>query len=157
MNTASHRKLTAAFVAIAATLILAACMSMAQLHGQPGADLSAVRVGASRAEVEGQVGAPLRQWITTEGVEYRLYRYDWGVPGDPAAIFLVTLEVLTLGLPSLMEAAGDKLGLSPKEIDPKRLRNLAVAYDRAGTVLGIFIDVGDFASLPADGRLSPRR
>jgi hypothetical protein len=155
MTTQGWRRLAVATTSGAIVLAQSACASMSsvqQMRGEPAADLSAVKSGASRGEVEARVGAPVRTWITQEGVEYRLYRYDGGVPPDPAAAFLIPIDVLTLGLPTLL----NRVIPEPPEERERRMRTLAVSYDRDGVVLGVFVDVGDFAALPADGKPRPR-
>lgn len=155
MTTQGWRRLCVATTAGAIGITLAACASMLsvqQMRGEPAADLSAVRISASRGEVEARVGAPVRKWMTQEGVEYRLYRYDGGVPPDPAAAFLIPIDVLTLGLPNLL----GRVIPEPPEERERRMRTLAVSYDRDGVVLGVFVDVGDFTALPTDGKPPPR-
>jgi hypothetical protein len=135
----------------AIVVALTACASMAsvqQMRGQPATGLGGLEIGTSRAEVERHVGAPVRTWTTPAGVEYRLYLYDGGVPPDPAAAFLVPIDVLTLGLPTLL----NRVIPETAEERARCLRKVAVSYDQKGVVLGVFLDVGDFAVLPADGK-----
>jgi hypothetical protein len=149
------RALVLAAATFATACGLAGCSSMLSvkmMNGQPGADLSAVRVGATRADVEARLGAPVRTWTTREGVEYWLYRYDGGVPPDPSAAFLVLIDVLTLGLPTALDQAMPETSAEREQ----RMRWVAVSYDREGVVLGVFVDIGDFTALPADGRSPPR-
>lgn len=145
-------ELTTAVVIVAALTSCASMSSVQMMHGQPATNLGAVKIGTSLADVERLVGAPVRTWTTAEGVEYRLYHYDGGVAPDPAAAFLVPIDVLTLGLPTLL----NRVIPETAEDRARRLRTLAVSYDREGKVLGFFVDVGDFSVLPADGKASPR-
>jgi hypothetical protein len=131
---------------VVATLALTGCgsmMSVQMMKGVPGDDLGPVRAASTRQQVEARLGAPVKTWITGGGVEYRLYRYDPGVPPDEAAWLLVPIDVLTLGLPTLIDKA---TASGPAERE-RRLRNLAVAYDAAGAVIGVFVGVGAFTAL----------
>lgn len=142
----------AAGVIVVALTSCASMSSVQMMRGQPATDLGAVKIGISRAEVERRLGPPVGTWTTAEGVEYRFYHYDGGVPPDPAAVFLVPIDVLTLGLPTLL----NRVIPETTEERARRLRKVAVSYDRDGSVLGVFVDVGDFSVLPADGKASPR-
>jgi hypothetical protein len=139
----------AALAALAATLIAGCAVSKA-MHGEPGLDISAVKVGATRAQVEAVVGAPQREWTTREGVRYCMYRYDAGIETLGAGIGMsVFMDVATLGLWEVNDA------LSPDAPDmraPRRYALMAVAYDAQGIAQGVFRDVDEFAALPDDGR-----
>jgi hypothetical protein len=128
------------------------CAVVRAAHGIEGADISAVRVGVTRAEVELRLGSPVRQWTTSSAIEYRMYRYDAGVPGSSAnATAMVLGEISTLGLLELIV----RIPPPPQAgTDPSRLRNIAVAYDQSGIAVGVFIDVGDLEQLPEDGKRS---
>ncbi len=138
-------------VCVAAVLALGGCesmMSVKMMKGEAGDDLGPVRAAGTREQVEARLGAPVKTWLTGNGVEYRLYRYDPGVPPDEAAWLLVPIDVLTLGLPTWIEKAAPP---SPADRE-RRLRNLAVSYDPTGAVLGVFVDVSAFTALPDDGK-----
>lgn len=67
--------------------------------GRSGADISSIVPGATRAQVEAIVGEPVREWITSAGVHYRLYRYDAGVaPDKTGAVFFGFFEAISLGI-----------------------------------------------------------
>jgi hypothetical protein len=126
------------------------CAVATVAHGLEGTDISAVRVGVTRSEVELRLGSPVRQWTTAAGIEYRMYRYDAGMPGSSANTTAAVLgEISTLGLLELIRFLPKP---SPLPVDPSQLKNIAVAYDQNGIAVGVFIDVGDLEQLPEDGR-----
>jgi hypothetical protein len=150
----THRPKSLLAAGLAATILVMGCESMLsvrQARGEPGDDLGPIRSAATRTDVESRLGPAVRSWTTDLGVEYRLYRYDGGTPPDRGAWLLLPIDVLTLGLPSLLDKT---MPDDPLEREA-RTRTLAVAFDRAGSVLGVFVDVGDFTALPADGRPPP--
>ena len=147
----SRRVLLTTTAALALGGGLASCTTEKMARGEPPQDLSPLKPGISRAEVQALLGSAVRTWRTPAGVEYSFYKYDAGVPGDPAAHFLTLITVLTFGLPELLEAAGAEKSDDVQPKDPARFRNVAVSYDSSGRALGIFRDVSDFAVLPADG------
>jgi hypothetical protein len=127
---------------------LSACSVMKELEGVPGTDISTVRVGTTRQQVESVLGTAKREWVTRAGVRYCLYRYDAGVEPDPAdAAARAFMDIGTLGLFELAFAI-DK---NPW-IGPRKYPLIAVSYDREGVVLGVFRDVGEFTAFPEDGR-----
>ena len=132
---------------LAASLSLTACAVNRAMEGQPGADVSAVRAGITRTEVEESLGSPLREWTTVEGVHYRVYAYDGGIPpGASNASTILFLDVISAGLAELF------LQLDPHSLHgPRKVRRMAVAYDRDEQVIGVFDDVGDFDVLPDNG------
>ncbi|MDH3454643.1 MAG: outer membrane protein assembly factor BamE [Desulfuromonadales bacterium] len=133
---------------LAASLSLAACSVNRAMQGQPGADVSAVRSGITRTEVEECLGSPLREWTTAEDVHYRVYAYDGGIPPSASnASTILFLDVISAGLAELF------LQLDPHSLHgPRKVRRMAVAYDRDEQVIGVFDDVGDFDVLPDNGR-----
>ena len=130
------------------------CAVTQTAKGTPGTDLGDIRVGAARTDIEARLGVPVREWTTPAGVHYALYRFDRGVPGsasDAAAIGV--LDVISLGLWEVFWQVDPP---RQKGDDPRRIGNIAVAYDAASTALGVFIDVGVLDELPADGRAPAR-
>jgi len=116
--------------------------------GRPGVDISQIVPGVSRAQVEAIVGTPVREWTTTVGVQYRLYRYDAGVPPDPesAALFGI-FDVMSLGIWSIA-SSNDPDAVLP----PSKQAWLAVSYESDDRVRGVFAKVTEFSPLPEDGR-----
>ena len=135
---------------VATVAVVSACAVGKALERTPGVDLSPVKVGATRQEVEAVVGEPLREWTTQTGVHYRLYHYDAGIePSAGGAGFVVFMDVITLGLWEAYDAVW------PEQLDVRGERKrslLAVSYDPQGIVIGVFKNDGEFAELPEDGR-----
>lgn len=131
-------------------LFIAGCAVSKTLESTPGIDISGIKAGATRQQVEAVVGGPLREWTTRTGICYRLYRYDAGIePSAGGAGLIVFMDVITLGLFEVIEATSN----SPWNVrGEKKQPLLAVSYDAQDTVIGVFRDVGEFADLPEDGR-----
>ncbi len=130
------------------------CTSAAALRGEPGRDISTIRQGLTRSAAEEILGPPLREWMTSAGVRYRVYRYDAGVaPSRSDAGAYIFLNVITAGLFELYEATGVTDLSRPSADDPRRVRRqVAVAYDTDDRIVGVFDGFGDFDVLPEDGR-----
>lgn len=138
-----------------ASLWLSGCAVSKPARGTPGIDLGSIRPGARRADVEAVVGSPARRWTTAAGVEYCIYNVDRGIPPNMAdAAAIAFLDIATLGLWEVLEAFDPS---EPKPGSPRRTKKVAVSYDVAGIVLGVFMDVGDFDELPVDGRVPAGR
>jgi hypothetical protein len=132
-----------------AAVMLSACSAMKELEGVPGTDISTVKVGTTRQQVESVLGTPKREWVTRADVRYCLYRYDAGVEPDPAdAAALAFLDIASLGLAELFYAIDKRSRI----YGPHKYPLIAVSYDREGVVLGVFYDVGEFTAFPEDGR-----
>lgn len=142
--------------AVTLGLSLGGCAATKLARGTPGTDLRDIRPGSTRVDVEALLGNPARRWTSSAGVEYCLYPYDGGIPGSTAdAATFGFFDVISLGLWELFAATDPTFEAPPGS--PRRRKNLAVSYDAAGIVLGVFPDVGDFTELPADGRAPPGR
>jgi hypothetical protein len=130
------------------------CSSARALRGSPGIDLSPIDPGLQRRSAEQILGPPEREWVTSADIRYCVYRYDAGVPPsrqDAAAFFF--LNVISAGLFEVYEATG-VTHLSRQSADyPGRIRRqMAIAYDRGGSIVGAFDDFSDLDPLPDDGR-----
>lgn len=135
-------------------VLVASCAVSKALESAPGIDLSPVKAGATRQEVEAVVGEPLREWTTRMGVRYRLYRYDAGIePSAGGAGLVVFMDVITLGLFEVIEAASPAGWNIQGE---KKQPLLAVSYDTQGIVIGVFKDVGELDDFPEDGHASAK-
>jgi hypothetical protein len=148
MNQTRNRSLSGftACLLLSALLLLCSCMVATVYNGRPGLDVSHVKSGMSKAEVEQVLGPSIREWVTSAGIVYRVYDYDAGVPpkpGDAAAVALV--DVICLGFSELIFA------FKPLPQFPKR-EQMAVSYDSNGMVIGVYNHFGEFDALPADGR-----
>jgi hypothetical protein len=145
------RPMRIALAAYLAVHLLPGCMVYKYAAGDPGADIGSVAPGENRARLEERLGPPVRSWTTRAGIEYRVYRYDAGRPGSAAnAIAFALMDIGTMGAWEVMGYLAPLPDVSPDH--PARFKNLAVAYDRDGRAVGVFVDVGDLEVLPEDGR-----
>lgn len=141
-----------AVACLAGLPLLSGCIAHSALQGEPGLDLSPIRTGVTRAEVEAVVGETEREWTTSVGVRYRVYAYDAGVPPSSFNAFKgVLAELMTLGLIEVMAAADPEKLKNAAEFQ-HLIRDLAVAYDSEDRVIGVFPNVDNTTVLPADGR-----
>lgn len=132
-------------------LSLGGCAVQKLARGTPGIDLRSIGPGSRRADVEAVLGSPWRRWTTPVGVAYCMYVYDAGIPGSMAdAAAYAFFDIVSLGLFEVFAATDPTFEAQPG--NPRRIGKLAVSYDDAGIVLGVFPDIGDFAELPPDGR-----
>ncbi len=85
--------------AAAALLMLSACSVGMALSGKENPDLGAIRVGASRGEVELQLGPPIQSASLEDGRRADVYAYEIGnEPSAGRAIGHGVMDVLTLGV-----------------------------------------------------------
>lgn len=112
-----------------------------------GKDITTVQSGITREQVEALLGSPTREWSSKTGIDYCMYEYDAGYPGDNASAALwAVMDVMSLGLFELYH----ELGLYPDPTKGQHLKSrVIVSYDNEGTVLGVF---DEFAVLPDDGK-----
>ena len=128
-------------------VLLAGCVAPKIAEGRPGVDVSGVVPGATRTQVEDVLGTPAREWTTSLGIRYCLYRYDAGVAPNPdRAAFMGVFDTLTLGSVSASAAiAGDDT------LGPSRRPLLGVSYGPDDRVRGVFKGITEFSPLPEDG------
>jgi hypothetical protein len=131
-----------------AALLLCACTARDALRGRPGTDLARVRPGATRAEVEQVLGEPKREWVTRSGVRYGQYAVDPGSPGNVGMAALnAGIFVATVGLYEALISAD----VVPPPTLKTPMEDLAISYDSAEVVLGVFSAITEFTELPDDG------
>ena len=120
------------------------CSVVELAKGRPHVDSSSLAPGVPRADVEARLGAPVRSWVSAEGVRYSLYAFGTGVlPAPTVAVTAAMLDIIYLGLPELI--------WTPKyNADEFRV---VVSYDANDVALGLF---DEHETLPTDGR-SDRR
>ena len=88
-----------ACVVVAAPLVLQGCSVGMALSGKENPDLGAVRVGATRGEVEMHLGTPVQSAMLSDGRRTDTYEYQIGnEPSAGRAIGHGVMDVLTLGL-----------------------------------------------------------
>jgi hypothetical protein len=145
-----------AFVGAALVILaLAGCSVTRFVQVEPGTDISGIKPGAGRAEIEAVVGTPVREWTTGLQVRYCLYAYDAGSePQYGDASTMLYLDVVSLGLAELFVAIDKSADPARRSVlEPRHNRGLlAVSYDAENRALGVFRNVGEFAVLPEDGR-----
>jgi hypothetical protein len=130
---------------ITLAISLGACSIGTALSGRPGVDVSGIKPGAERAQVETAIGPPHREWQSAAGVTYCFYEFDGGVkPTVGGAALLLLVDVGTAGLMEVAthNATPDAL------VGAEKVRRI-ISYDAASIVLGVFAEDAD---LPADGR-----
>lgn len=127
---------------------LQACAVGSALHTQKGTDVSGIRPGTPRSEVERLVGAPQREWTTAAGVRYRLYSRLGDAPPDASvAAAWAGMDIVTLGIVEMVPL------LAKQDLYERRHQHpIAVSYDEDERVIGVFPNATEFDTLPADGR-----
>jgi hypothetical protein len=111
-------------------MVLSACSVGMALSGKENPDLGAVRVGASRGEVELQLGPPIQSASLEDGRRADVYAYEIGnEPSAGRAIGHGVLDVLTLGI---WEVAG-----TPIEGVQGETYHATITYDRDEKVVDI--------------------
>lgn len=106
---------------------LSGCSVGMALSGDETPDLSVVKIGAVRDDVELQLGAPYKVTERQDGGREAAYRFEVG--NDPDAIRAIghgALDVASLGL---WELVG-----TPIEASTGKEREISVTYDDLGTV-----------------------
>lgn len=127
---------------------LQGCAVQRAWEGEPGQDLSSLKPGMTLDQVEAVVGPSDREWFTSLGVHYRLYRYDAGIPPDKSdAGAILFLDLISLGMVEVMDAVSVGTFQGRREV-----HDLAVSYDLFDVALGIFTGVDTTTVLPEDGR-----
>jgi hypothetical protein len=143
------------WIALCAVVTLGGCSVFEVARSEPGADLSSVRTGATREQVEAALGQPVREWTTTQGVRYCMYKYYGGKQADGAGIgATVFMNIATLGLWEAFVQGDPSMKQSMSDAG-KQYPLLAVSYDARNMVLGVFSGVDEFTALPPDGRAPP--
>ena len=133
---------------VTALALLQACAVGSALSTQRGTDTSGIKAGAPRSEVEQLVGAPQREWTTTEGVRYRLYsRLGDARPDAGVAATWAGMDIVTLGIVEMVPLFAKQNAYERRHQHP-----MAVSYDKDDRVIGVFPNATEFDELPADGR-----
>lgn len=116
--------------AVGIVLMLNACSVGLALHGQEDPDLQAVRIGAVRADVEKQLGKPVRTVSLAQGGTAEAYAYQ--IDNEPSVARAFGHALVDLVTLFIWEAVG-----TPMERDHERKHHLAVRYDAEGRVLSV--------------------
>jgi hypothetical protein len=89
-------RIAAAIIVIGA---LSGCSVGMALSGSQNPDLGAIRVGASRGEVELHLGSPIKSILLEDGRRADVYAYEIGnEPSGGRAAGHAVMDVLTLGI-----------------------------------------------------------
>jgi hypothetical protein len=100
------------------------------VSGNDNPDLGAVRVGATRGEVQMQLGSPVRTTTLPDGTRTDLYEYEIGnEPSAARAIGHGVMDVLTLG-------AWEIIG-TPIEGFQGQKYQATIAYDQEDKVMEV--------------------
>lgn len=111
-------------------LLLQGCSVGMAMSGKKTPELGAVRTGATRGEIELQLGSPVKTVTNADGTRDDLYKYEVG--NDPSAgraAFHGVMDVLTLGL---WEVAG-----TPIEALQGESHQLIIHYSADDRVLSV--------------------
>lgn len=113
-------------------LPLTGCSVGMALSGEEDPDLSVLRVGASRGQVEMELGTPAAEILGADGYTYATYAYTVGnEPSAGRAVAHGVMDVLTLGLWEVVgtpvEAAAGK----------ENEHAVVVVYDRNGMLVAV--------------------
>lgn len=112
------------------TAMLGGCSVGMALSGKKDPNLGVIHNGASRGEVELQLGNPVRSSLDGDGTRTDIYEYEIGnEPSSGRAVGYGALDVLTLGL---WEVAG-----TPIEAVQGDTYEIAIQYDQDDTVTAI--------------------
>lgn len=115
---------------VAPLLLLSACSVGMALSGKENPDLGAVRVGATRGEVELHLGSPIKSASLDDGQRADVYAYEIGnQPSAGRAIGHGMMDVLTLGL---WEIVG-----TPIEGVQGEIYHATITYDQGDKVIDI--------------------
>lgn len=111
-------------------LLLAGCSVGMALSGDHNPDLSAIKVGATRGEVELHLGAPVGTSVLVDGRQAATYEFELGnEPSAGRAIGHGAMDLVTFGL---WEAIG-----TPIEAVQGDKRRVEITYGRDGRVAAI--------------------
>lgn len=140
-------------VLLALPLFFQGCGTMYALKSEPGKDISSIKPGITREEVEASMGKSEREWTTSADVRYRIYTYDAGVPPNKSQAFSNFLaEVATLGIVDIWAySVSTPEQLSKRPQSEHVMREMAVSYNGQDQVIGVFPVVDNQTVLPADG------
>jgi|GEM_PF-2081994 len=122
------------------------CTVRSALKDRKGVDISGIKTGVSKVEVEDILGPSKHEWWTSSGICYRVYVHDLGVRGDEVAGVLL-MDAITFGFFELYNV------FEPVPLKRKS-KKMAVSYDVSDMVVGIFDCFEDFEELPLDGKSS---
>ena len=132
-----------------AALALTSCAT-ARVWSDKGTDLSSIRPGITQNDVENVLYIVEKGWTNSTGVHYRVYKYE-GETTMGTKAYVSMADIMTLGLISLGASSNHPETKYTRHIQHRVVR-VAISFDEADRVLGVFSDYHDFDLLPDDGR-----
>ncbi len=113
---------------ILSTIILSACSVGMALNGKKDPDLSVIKKGADRSEVELQLGSPIKTLVKDDGTATAIYEYEVGnEPSAGRAVAHGAMDFITLGL---WEVIG-----TPVELANGKKYQISINYDKHERVI----------------------
>lgn len=137
--------------------LLVGCSLVAVLKGEPGKNLSALAPGMSKRDADAQLGAPIREWLTPQGIRYGVYRYDAGVPRSYSGAVGVAFFELCSGVViyegiEALASLTDGRSLTKAIMEQERIyRQVAISFNDRGQILGVFDNFNELDWLPDNG------
>lgn len=126
----SRQHLLAVAVLASLCVPVQACSVGMAMSGSENPDLGAIRVGASRGEVELHLGTPVKTTLLSGGGRADVYQYEIGnEPSAGRAVGHGVMDVLTLGI---WEVVG-----TPIEAVQGETYNATITYDESDKVTDI--------------------
>ncbi|SEJ22360.1 hypothetical protein [Nitrosomonas eutropha] len=124
------KKITNMFLTMITLTVLSGCSVGMALSGKQDPDLRAIRVGATRGEIELHLGHPITTTTLEDRKRQDIYEYELGNEADAGrAIGHGVMDVLTLGL---WEVIG-----TPIEAMQGHKRQITITYDKKDHVQSI--------------------
>jgi hypothetical protein len=124
------KRRTRGAMALGLMMLLSACSVGMALSGNENPDLGAIRVGASRGEVELHLGSPVKSTSLPDGRRADIYAYEIGnEPSAGRAIGHGVMDVMTFGL-------WEVLGTPIEGVQGERY-HATITYDREDRVAEI--------------------
>jgi len=132
------RRLPAGVIGLMISLLTGCSFVIAAGGGDPGVDVSALRLGVARGEIEKTTGPPVTSDTDIEGFTINAYVFrTWRPPNQERALTNLAMDVVTLGLWELVGTANELI------LDPvRRERQFTLTFDREGRLVHIVPPVG---------------
>ena len=125
-----------------------ACSVGLALHGEEAPDLSVLRAGAAKTQIESKLGPPESEAILADGRTQSTYEYEVGNESSAGRAGVhAAMDILTLGV---WELVG-----TPLEVMQGEEMRVVVIYDAAGNAETF--DVAKSAGLESDDGGAPSR
>lgn len=133
------------FTLLAWLVIIAGCSVGMAMHGKNDPNLGAIRVGATRGEVELHLGSPVSSVTTEDGTRIDIYEYEIGnAPSGGRAVGHAVMDVLTLGI---WEVVG-----TPIEAVQGKKYSISITYDKDNRVAAI----NQAPTIPSQAQATPQ-